>query len=65
MLKKLVPRKPLRVLYLDHVERDCRLLFEQIVRIDLQVIVCKRRARRKGTEEPSRYWIKMKNSRYS
>jgi ATP-dependent DNA ligase len=29
-----------RVLYLDHVESDGRLLFEQIVKMDLEGIVC-------------------------
>ena len=57
-MKKLLRRKRSRVLYLDHVERDCRLLFAQIVRIDLEGI-SKRRARRKVREKPSRYWVKM------
>jgi len=43
MLKKLLRRQGSRILYLDHVERDGRLLFEQIVSMDLEVIVCKRK----------------------
>jgi len=43
MLKKLLRRKRSRILYLDHVEGDGRLLFEQIVRMDLEGIVCKRK----------------------
>src|SRR5262245_10632526 len=55
-----------RTLYLDHVEGDGRLLFEQIVAMDLEGIVCKRKdSPYKVTEKPSRYWIKVKNSRYS
>jgi len=65
-LKKLLRRKRSRILYLDHVEGDGRLLFEQIVAMDLEGIVCKRKdSAYKVTEKLSRYWIKVKNSRYS
>jgi bifunctional non-homologous end joining protein LigD len=65
-LKKLLRRKRSRILYLDHVESDGRLLFEQIIAMDLEGIVCKRKdSPYKVTEKPSRYWIKVKNSRYS
>jgi len=40
-LKKLLRRKRSHILYLDHVEADGRLLFEQIVALDLEGIVCK------------------------
>jgi bifunctional non-homologous end joining protein LigD len=66
LLKKLLRRKRSRILYLDHVEDDGRLLFEKIVKMDLEGIVCKRKdSPYKVTEKPSRYWIKVKNSRYS
>jgi bifunctional non-homologous end joining protein LigD len=66
MLKRLLRRKRARILYLDHVEADGRLLFEQIVKMDLEGIVCKRKdSPYKVTDQPSRYWIKVKNSRYS
>jgi ATP-dependent DNA ligase len=43
-----------------------RLLFDQIVAMDLEGIVCKQKnSPYKVTEKPSRYWIKVKNSRYS
>jgi bifunctional non-homologous end joining protein LigD len=42
-LKKLLKRKRSRILYPDHVEGDGRLLFEQIVKMDLEGIVCKRK----------------------
>ena len=66
-LKKLLRRKRSRILYLDHIESDGRLLFEQIVKMDLEGIVCKRKdSPYKVTEKPSRHWIKgIKNPMYS
>jgi bifunctional non-homologous end joining protein LigD len=65
-LKKLLGRKRSRILYLDHVEDNGRWLFEQIVAMDLEGIVCKQKdSPYKVTEKPSRHWIKVKNSRYS
>jgi ATP-dependent DNA ligase len=53
-------------LYLDHVENDGRLLFEQIVKMDLEGMVCKRKSSPyRATQKPSSYWIKVKNPRYS
>jgi bifunctional non-homologous end joining protein LigD len=43
ILKKLLRRKRSGILYLDHVETDGRLLFEQIVAMDLEGIVCKQK----------------------
>ena len=43
MLKKLLRRKAFTDLDLDHVESDGRLLFDQIVAMDLEGIVCKRK----------------------
>ena len=41
-------------------------LFEEIVKMDLEGIVAKRKdSPYKVTEKPSRYWIKVKNARYS
>ena len=66
MLKRLIRRKRARMFYLDHIEADGRLLFEEVVKMDLEGIVCKRKdSPYKVTEKPSRYWIKVKNSRYS
>jgi bifunctional non-homologous end joining protein LigD len=65
-LKKLLRKKRSRILYLDHVEGDGRLLFDEIVKMDLEGIVWKRKdSPYKVTDKPSRYWIKVKNSRYS
>jgi len=64
-LRKLLARKRSRILYLDHVENG-RLLFEQVVKMDLEGIVCKRKnSPYRVTEKPSPYWIKVKNPRYS
>jgi bifunctional non-homologous end joining protein LigD len=65
-LKKLLKGTRSRILYLDHVEGAGRLLFEQIIAMDLEGIVCKRKdSPYKVTEKPSRCWIKVKNSHNS
>ena len=65
-LRKLLRGKSSRILYLDHVENDGRLLFEQIVKMDLEGMVCKRKSSPyRVTEKPSAYWIKIKNPRYT
>jgi ATP-dependent DNA ligase len=65
-LRKLLRRKRSRILYLDHVENDGRLLFEQICKLELEGMVCKRKSSPyRVTEKPSPYWIKVKNPRYS
>jgi bifunctional non-homologous end joining protein LigD len=62
----LIRRKRPRLLYLDHVESDGVLLFEQIVAMDLEGIVCKRKdSPYRVTEKPSPHWIKIKNPAYT
>ena len=47
-------------------DSDGKLLFEQIVKMDLGGMVCKRKSSPyRATEKPSPYWIKVKNPRYS
>jgi ATP-dependent DNA ligase len=42
------------------------LLFEEIVKMDLEGVVCKRKdSPYKATEKPSPYWTKVKNARNS
>ncbi len=66
MLKRLLRRKRSRILYLDHVETDGCLLFEQVVKMDLEGMVAKRKdSPYKVTEKASPYWIKVKNPKYS
>ena len=61
-LRKLLGRRRSRILYLDHVENDGKLLVEQIVKMDLEGMVCKRKnAPYRATEKPSPHWIKVKN----
>jgi bifunctional non-homologous end joining protein LigD len=43
LLKRLIRRKRARMFYLDHVEGDGRLLFEEVVKMDLEGIVAKRK----------------------
>jgi len=65
-LKKVLRRQSLRILYLDHVQTDGRLLFDEIDAMDLEGIVSKQKdSPYEVTEKPSRYRIKVKNSRYS
>jgi len=47
-------------------DSDGKLLFEQIVKMNLGGMVCKRKSSPyRATEKPSPYWIKVKNPRYS
>ena len=46
-LRKLLARKRSRIPCLDHVENDGKLLFEQIVKMALEGMVCKRKNFRK------------------
>jgi bifunctional non-homologous end joining protein LigD len=65
-LRKVIGRRRSRILYLDHVETDGKLLFEQIVKMGLEGMVCKRKdSPYRATEKPSAHWIKVKNPRYS
>jgi bifunctional non-homologous end joining protein LigD len=65
-LKNLLRRRRSRMLYLHHVEHHGRLLFEQIVKMDLEGMVCKQKnSPYRVTEKPSPYWIKVKNLHYS
>jgi bifunctional non-homologous end joining protein LigD len=36
LLKQLLRRKRSRILYLDHIEHDGRLLFDEIIKMDLE-----------------------------
>src|SRR5262249_52172351 len=65
-LRRRLPPRRSRILYLDHVENDGKRLFEQIVKMDLEGMVCKRKnSPYKVTEKPSPHWIKVKNRGYS
>ena len=65
-LRKLIPRKPSSLLYVDHVERRGCELFASICRMDLEGIVAKRKdSLYRATDKPSPDWIKIKNPSYS
>ena len=54
------------MLYVDHIDAYGQKLFEKVCELDIEGIVCKRKdSLYKVNEKPSRYWIKVKNSRYS
>ena len=66
MLKDMLRAKRSRVIYLDHVDGEGELLFEQIVAMDLEGIVCKLKdSPYRATNKPSRHWITIPNSHYS
>src|SRR5262245_54850426 len=65
-LKRIIPRKPSRLLYVDHVETRGVELFERVCKLDLEGVVAKRKTSRYiVTEKPSPNWIKVKNPTYS
>ena len=66
ILKTLLRQEQSRILYLNHIEGDGELLFEQIVRMDLEGVVCKRKdSPYKVTERPSHHWITVRNAHYN
>src|SRR5207249_5207325 len=58
-LRKVIPRKRSRLLYLDHIEERGRELFESVCRMDLEGIVAKRKDMSyRASAKPSPHWIK-------
>lgn len=65
-LKKLIGRRKVGLLYVDHIEAKGSALFAQACRLDLEGIVAKRKdSSYRATEKPSPHWIKIKNPEYS
>jgi ATP-dependent DNA ligase len=65
-LRKLLCRRRSPILYLDHVENDGKRLFEQVVKMDLEGMVCKcKSSPYRATGKPSPHWIKVKSRRYN
>lgn len=53
-------------MYVDHIERRGQKFFETICELDLEGIVARRKhSHYRATEQPSPYWIKIKNRKYS
>ena len=66
ILKTVLERRPSRILYLDHVQGEGELLFEQVVAMDLEGIVCKAKdSPYRVTRNASCPWIMVTNSRYN
>jgi bifunctional non-homologous end joining protein LigD len=64
-LRKLIPSKNSRLLYVDHIDSRGCALFEAARRMDLEGIVAKRKSSPyRATEKPSPQWIEVKNPRY-
>ena len=63
-LKELVPTGPSRLLYVDHIERHGRALFQKVCELDLEGVVAKPADGLYDTERPTR-WVKFKNPSYS
>jgi bifunctional non-homologous end joining protein LigD len=65
-LKRIIPRKPSYLLYVDHIENRGCDLFEHACRLDLEGVVAKRKTSiYHATQKPSPHWIKIKNPSYS
>ncbi|HZT29453.1 MAG TPA: RNA ligase family protein [Bryobacteraceae bacterium] len=63
ILRRLVPRQPSRLLYVDHIDGRGVDLFREICRQDLEGIVAKQRDGVYDPKAPT--WIKIKNPDYS
>jgi bifunctional non-homologous end joining protein LigD len=64
-LRKLTPRGPSRILYLDHLERRGSKFFEKACELDLEGIVAKPRDSRYIVQPRRSSWVKIKNPTYS
>jgi ATP-dependent DNA ligase len=65
LLRNLVPKECLEILYVDHLETDGERLFKLTCERDLEGIVAKHRQSRYKEEEGNAAWIKIKNRNYS
>ncbi len=64
-LRKLIPGKASRVLYLDHINGKGVELFEQCCRLDLEGVVAKPKLSPYRRLDGKPLWIKVKNPDYS
>jgi bifunctional non-homologous end joining protein LigD len=65
LLRTLVTKDCLEILYVDHLERNGEGLFELTCERDLEGIVAKHRQSRYSEENGNPAWIKIKNRNYS
>ena len=54
-----MPRRPSRLLYVDHIAEHGRELFEQVCALDLEGIVAKRRHSRYVPDSTRAAWYKI------
>ncbi len=64
-LRKLIPRTPSSVLYLDHINGKGVELFEQCCELDLEGVVAKPKQGPYRRLDGKPLWIKVKNPNYS
>ena len=64
-LRKLIPGKASRVLYLDHINGKGVELFEQCCRLDLEGVVAKPKQSPYRRLDGKPLWVKVKNRNYS
>src|SRR5204863_1953428 len=58
-LKDLIPRKPSRLLYVDHIDEHGREFFEQVCALDLEGMVAKRRQSQYLPDSRRSVWYKI------
>ena len=64
-LRKLIPRKPSSVLYLDHIKDKGVELFEQCCKLDLEGVVAKPKLSPYRELGGKPMWVKVKNPGYT
>jgi hypothetical protein len=65
ILRNLVPKECLEMLYVDHLETDGERLFQLTCERDLEGIVAKHCGSRYTSEDGNPAWIKVRNPQYS
>ncbi len=64
-LRKLIPRNPSSVLYLDHINGKGVELFEQCCKLDLEGVVAKPKQSPYRRLDGKPMWVKVENPDYS
>ncbi len=65
VLRRIVPKRPDYLLYVDYVEGEGEHLFKLVCERDLEGIVAKHRHSRYTVEDGNPAWMKIRNPRYS
>jgi len=64
-LRRIVPKYPDYLLYVDYVEGEGEHLFKQVCERDLEGMVAKHRNSRYAVEDGNPAWVKIRNRRYT